>query len=744
MSTAAASNSAADAPAIIGQALTRIDGPLKVSGKATYTSDFNFPGMLYAVPVGSTVAKGKITSLDTTAAEKMPGVRLVIHRGNIGRLYRSQGPEIDETRPPFEDDVVRYYGQYVAAVVADTFEQASAAAAALKVDYESSTPDVSTHLSSSDEPRVKSERGQAQQAFDTAAVKIDQTYVTPVETHNPIELHATVAVWDGRSYTLYETTQAVMNHKEVMVQMLGTTTENVRVISHFLGSGFGGKLWPWPHSLVAAAAARQLGVPVKLVLSRQMMFQNVGYRPVTQQRMRLGATPDGQLVSLQQDYLNQTSIQDDYEENCAEATPHMYSTPNLLITSAQARRNMGTPTDMRGPGAVPGLYAVESAMNELALALNMDPVQLRLKNEPKLDEGLDLPFSSRHLTECLSRGAEKFGWSKRTAGVGSMRRDGKILGWGMAACSWLGARQPTQASVDMKADGTVRVACATQDIGTGTYTIMAQMVSAETGIALDRIQVALGDTSLPPGPISGGSSVTASIIPAVLEATRAAVKSMLSTAAKGKDAPLAGKKPDELAFGAGRVHLKGRPPESGVPFNQIIAGAGLSAISGAHNAAEGGFSGDPLKEKYSINSYGAHFVEVEWQPEIARLRVSRVVTFIDAGRMLNPQAARNQIEGSIVMGVGMALFEHTAYDERSGAPINRSLADYVVSTNADTPLMDVTFLDYPDPVLNELGARGVGEIGLAGMAAAITAAVHHATGVRVRELPVMIEDLLQA
>lgn len=734
----------ATAAAVIGRGLPRVDGPLKVSGRAGYTADFRFPGMVYVVPVGSTVANGRIASLDTSAAERMPGVRLVLHRANIGPLYRVQGASIDESRPPFADDDIHYYGQYVAAVVADTFEQASAAAAAVRVTYESAAPNVDGPLTPDDEPRVSSERGKAGPAFDGAAVRVDHTYVTPVETHNPIELHATVAVWDGQAYTLYETSQAVVNHKAVMVQMLGTTKENVRVISHFLGSGFGGKLWPWPHSAIAAAAARQLGVPAKLVLSRPMMFQTVGHRPVTQQRVRLGANQDGKLLSLQQDYVNHTSILDDYAEDCGECTPHMYSTPNLRVTSALSRRNVGTPTAMRGPGAVPGSFAIESAMDELAVALRMDPVELRLKNEPELDEGQNLPFSSRHLTECLRRGAERFGWQQRKPEPGSMRRDGKVLGWGMASCTWPAMRQPAQVSVSLNADGSARVACATQDLGTGTYTIMAQLLSEATGIALSNVQAVLGDTALPEGPISGGSTATAAVIPAVLGAARAATKSLLKTACKTPGSPFHGKKPDELALSAGRVHLKDGTPESGTPFEQIVSAAGLRAVTADFNQSEGGFSGDPLRKKYSLYSYGAHFVEVEWEPEIARLRVSRVVTFIDGGRMLNPTAARNQIEGAIVMGVGMALFEHTSYDARSGWPVNANLADYIVPTHADCPDIDVTFVDHPDFVLNELGARGVAEIGLAGIAAAITSAVHHATGVRVRELPVMVEDLLGA
>jgi xanthine dehydrogenase YagR molybdenum-binding subunit len=732
---------------VIGQPQARVDGPLKVSGAATYTSDVDLPGLLYAVPVCSTIASGRITSLEFATAQSMPGVHAVLHRGNIGRFYRISGNSIDtgfvdEQRPPFEDDVIRYYGQYVAVVIADTFEAASAAAAAVKVGYEVAAHDVSDELDSHDELHVENERGDAARAYDSAPVKLDATYVTPVETHNPIELHATVAQWDGEGYTFYETSQAVSNHQGTLMQMLGLPKEKVRVISRFLGSGFGGKLWMWPHSLLAAAATRYTGRPVKLVVSRKMMFQNVGHRPVTQQRMRLSADRDGKLTSIRHEYLNHTSIGDDYQETCGEITPFLYSVPNLRVSSGLVKRHVGSPTAMRGPGAVPGLYALESAMNELARELNIDPVEFRLRNEPQVDESTGLPFSSRHLVECLKTGAEQFGWAQRTPQVGSMQRDGLTLGWGVGACGWPGLRFTAQASVDLRADGTARVVCGTQDIGTGTYTILAQLVASQTGLPLDRIDVELGDTMLPPGPVSGGSAATASVIPAVLQAVRAAVDIVLARAGAIAESPFEGAQREALAFTAGRVHRKDAAPETGVPYGAILQAAKMYSASGT-GSAQGGFD-DPLKKEYSIYSYGAHFAEVTWQPEIARLRVNRVVTVIDAGRILNPHAGRNQIEGAVVMGVGMALFEHTMYDPRNGAPINSNLADYIVASHADSPRLDVTFLDYPDTVFNELGARGIAEIGLAGIAAAITDAVYHATGVRVRKLPVMIEDLLGA
>jgi xanthine dehydrogenase YagR molybdenum-binding subunit len=394
---------------------------------------------------------------------------------------------------------------------------------------------------------------------------------------------------------------------------------------------------------------------------------------------------------------------------------------------------------MRGPGAVPGLYATESAMNEMAEQLGIDPVQLRILNEPKLDESLKLPFSSRHYVECLTVGAEKFGWSKRDPAAGSMKRDGLTVGWGMAGATWVAARFAADASLEMLDDGSIRVACATQDIGTGMYTILAQLASEKTGVPLERISVELGDTALPPGPLSGGSMATSSVIPAVLKAANQAIASLLLIAVTAPASPFHGRQHGDLALEAGRAFVKAEGSTGGLPFADLLRRANARVVSGKGSSPM--TFGDP-HPKFSTHSYGCHFVEVTWQPETARLRVSRVVSVMDAGRILNPLAGRNQIEGAVVMGIGMALFEETVYEPRTGAPINSNLADYLMTVNADAPPIDVHFLDYPDTVINELGARGIGEIGLAGVAAAITDAVHHATGVRVRELPVRIEKLL--
>lgn len=751
---------------IIGAAVPRIDGPLKTTGTAMYACDHHFPHLAHGAAVQAIIGKGRIRTMDTTAAEKMPGVVLVLHHGNMDPIYRlfpgQDDARISEVRPPFEDDKVYYFGQYVALVVAETPEQARAAAQAIKIEYDVETPDVRSELMKDFTGKTESSwrRGDPDKALSEAQVTVDETYSTPPETHNPMEMHGTVAVWNGDQVTLYESSQGVVNHHIVMAEVLGIPRENVRVISKFIGSGFGGKLFPWPHSTLAAVAARKLNRPVKLSVDRRMMFTSVGHRPRTEQRIRLGATKDGKLTAIRHDFLNHTSMQDDFVEHCGEQTPFLYSCPNLEVTGGLARRNVGAPTPMRGPGAVPGLFALESAMDELAIKLNIDPVELRLKNDAERDEGRNLPFSSRHWKECLTTGAEKIGWKQRTPQVGSMRRDGKYIGLGVAGASWAAARVPCTATAELCPNGRICVRCATQDIGTGTYTIFAQVVNARTGVPLDRIDVFLGDSVLPDGPTSGGSMATSGVLPAATDAVNRAVSRLLHIAAQTPNSPFFGMKPEMLALANGRVvakqqqqaHMQGvalssdtpavRPPSGGVAFEELINLARLSGITATGKTFPS--SEDPKARQYSLHSFGAQFAEVEWDPEIAKLRVSRIASVFDCGKIINRGPAENQILGASIMGVGMAMLEETIYEERNGQPINGSFADYLVPTCADLPQLDVTFLDYPDFIVNEYGARGLGEIALAGIAAAITSAVYHATGVRVRQLPVRIEDLLQS
>ena len=740
----------------IGRDTPRVDGPLKVTGMAQYTSDFHFPGLLYAVPVEATIANGRITKIDAAAAEKMPGVRAIFHHGNIGKIFRSAlNPDfsgiMEERRPPFEDDVVRYYGQYVAVAVAETFETAKAAADAVCVTFAAEKPNVDMQLVADDDPatvsttfgprqRLQSERGDAESAFNSAPVKLDETYVTPTEAHNPLELHSTTAIWDGDQLTLYESSQGVFNLRVVLAQMFGLPTENVRVITKFVGSGFGSKLFPWTQCPLAAAAARILGKPVKLVVSRKMMFQTTGHRPHTQQRVRLGVTPEGKLVSLQHDYIYTRSMLDEHHEDCGEPTPFMYSVPNLRVTFGRARRNIGSGADMRGPGAVPGLYATESALNELAHQLKIDPVKLRVINEPKFDESLGVPFSSRTSARMLYNRRREVWLEQAHAGsrLDAARRADARLGHGRlhldrrplprgrqrpAPRRWHGPRRLRHAGHrhwhlhDPRAARRREVRHPARKSRS-----RARRHLAPRGPALRRLD---GHGFGHPGRLR-----------------RRRRRDRVAVGDRHRNARLTVRKAQArrawLRRWPGVCETRRLRPRA---FRSRTCCNGPTSASSPAPAKGRGPSARP-RPKFSTHSFGCHFAEVTWQPEIARLRVGRVVSVIDAGRIINPLAGRNQIEGAVVMGIGMALFEHTSYDPVTGAPINSSLADYVMTVNADAPPIEVHFLDYPDKEINQLGARGIGEIGLAGIAAALTDAVHHATGVRVRELPVKIEDLL--
>jgi len=531
---------------VIGQPVTRIDGRLKVTGGAAYAVEHPIRNVAQGVGIASTIGKGRIVRIDSTEAEKMPGVLAVLHHGNSAPLYRPAGALEErsrpgESRPPFEDENVYYYGQFVALVIAETLEQAQDAAAHVHVDYDAQRPLVWLEQAPvpNQPPQAQYARGDAAAALQQAAVQLDATYITPVETHNPMEMHGTIAVWDKGKLTLYETTQGVVNHHNVAAQMLGMPLESIEIISPFVGSGFGDKLFPWPHSWLAALGARHVGRPVKVAVPRTLMFTTVGHRPRTQQRLRLGATPDGKLVAIMHDVLQHTSMVDEYLENCVEPTSMLYSCPHVAGVQHVVPLNVGTPTPMRGPGRTPSLFALESAMDELALTLNMDPLELRLRNYAERDEGSQRPWSSKHLREAYEIGAERFGWSKRNPQVGSMRRGDELLGWGMATCTWPGHQMSAEVRVRLRADGTAQASCATQDIGTGTYTVFAEVVSDRTGIPVEKVQVVLGDSSLPPGPTSGGSAATASVLPAIAKATDNAVTALLKAASQAPGSPFA-------------------------------------------------------------------------------------------------------------------------------------------------------------------------------------------------------------
>ena len=588
-------------------------------------------------------------------------------------------------------------------------------------------------------PEAKTSRGDAEAAFRQAPVKVEATYITPVETHNPMEMHGTIAVWNQDKLTLYETTQGVVNHHNVAAQVLDMPLQSIEVVSRFVGSGFGDKLFPWPHSWMAAVGAMHVGRPVKVTVPRSLMFTTVGHRPRIEQRLRYGATQDGRLVAATNEILQHTSMVDPYLEDCVDPFAMLYSCPNVAAVQHVVPLNVGTPTPMRGPGRTPALFAIESAMDELAVKLNIDPLELRLRNYAETDESSGQPWSSKNLREAYQLGAQRFGWNQRNPRVGSMRKGSEVLGWGMATCTWPAHQRPAEVRVTLLADGTARAACATQDIGTGTYTVFAEIVADRTGLPVEKVKVVLGDSSLPPGPTSGGSSATASVIPAIAKATDNAIQAVFKAASKAPQFPFANVDPADLRMSQGFVHLHDKPPASGVPFQEILAAQKLAGLNGQART-----DSSPEQKKYSTHSFGAHFCEISFDPEIVRLRVTRWLTVIDGGQMINAKTARNQIIGAVVMGIGMGLLEETVYDTRTGQPINNNFADYLVPVNTDIPEIECVFLDHPDTILNEYGARGIGEIGLTGCASALASATYHATGIRVRELPIRIEKLWSA
>ncbi|WP_322528718.1 xanthine dehydrogenase family protein molybdopterin-binding subunit [Salinicola sp. LHM] len=725
---------------IIGAGVPRIDGPDKLSGRANYAADNLPPNLAYGYGVFSTVASGKVSQLSVDEARNMPGVIGIFHHGHFPTLYHTpsslaQGNKVEETRLPFEDERVYYEGQFVALVVADTFENARAAARRVKVTY--ATDKAVANLEQGLEANGTQagsgnhERGDAASAFDSAATTIDVTYRTPVETHNPMEMHASTAWWDNGDLTIFDASQGVVVAKGALSKIFAMPPERITVHAPYIGSGFGSKLWTWPHAIATAAASRELGRPVQLVVPRQQMFTTTGHRPETRQRLRLATDENGKLVSLRHESINTTSFVNQYVETCGSVTKSLYSCPNLTVSHETTQVNRGTPTSMRAPGAAPGLFALESAIDEMADAAGVDPVQFRLDNYAERDESKDLDFSSNHIVEATKRAAERFGWADRNPKIGSMREGREIVGYGMAACNWEALKMACDARVSIRADGTAFASCATQDIGTGTYTIVAQTVSDVTGIPIDRITVKLGDSSYPDGPVSGGSWATATTLPAIAGAARNALDEM-KRYATGSNGAFAGASGDDLEVANGGLrNADGKQ----VSFAEILE-------AGRYGSADGEAHTEAADSKYSYRSFGAHFVEVRWDPGISHLRVARVVSAIDVGRVINETTARNQVEGAVVMGIGMGLFEATEYDERNARPVNNDYAEYVVPVHADQPEIDVILLDYPDLAFNEYGARGIGEIGVTGLAAAIANAVHHATGKRIRELPITLDKLM--
>jgi xanthine dehydrogenase YagR molybdenum-binding subunit len=729
-------------PRAIGVGLTRVDGPLKVTGAALYPTDFDYPNLAYALLVRGTIAAGRIRSIDTEQAQAAPGVLAVITHRNAPRLRR--GPDTQLWRqppPPLQDDRILYYGQYVALVVASTAEHATAAGQLVKVDYEPVEPML--HLDDSRAELLTNPWGEDAHSGDvaaglaSAAVRVDATYTTPDETNNPLGLFATVAGWDGDSLTVHDATQWPDSVRATLATAFAVPEGGVRVFSPFLGGGFGAGLRVWPHVVLAALAARAVNQPVKLVLTRPQMFTGTGHRPMTVQHVKLGATPSGELAALDHDATAPVAMEDDNYEPVAAWSATAYACPNVSTRDMQKRLHIPVPTPMRAPGEAQGNFALESALDELAYALRMDPLELRLRNYAETHPQLDLPWSSKALRECYIQGADRFGWSARDPEPGSMRDGGMLIGYGVAGDSFFWVQLPCQARASVRHDGTAFVGSAGMDLGTGAYTVMTQLSADLLGLGVDQVRLGLGDTDMPMAPPAGGSSLTASMGSAIHAACRQLVQVFLDTVADDTESPLRGCRLDDITVADGRIFRSGNPAR-GEAYTDILARHRLDELSadGAASAANAQDVG-----MAPAGAFAAKFVEVNVDPDLGRVRVARVVSAIDAGRVINPKTARSQILGGTVGGIGMALLEETITDPDTGRIANANLADYLVPVNADVPDMDVLFVGEPDR-FNPIGVKGVGEIGLVGIAAAIANAVFHATGRRIRSLPITIDQLL--
>ncbi|CAB5082175.1 xanthine dehydrogenase family protein molybdopterin-binding subunit [Burkholderia cenocepacia] len=732
---------------LTGQPLDRVDGVLKVTGGAHYAAEFADARLAHAVLVTSTIASGRIESIDAARARAMPGVLIVITHENAMRLPDGGRPPLS---PPagrrltlLQDDTVRYSNEPVAVVVAETLEQATDAANAVQVRYRASEA-VLDFAQAKHGARVPpkqqgramdTQRGDLDAGLREGAVRIDATYTTPMQHHNPIEPHATMARWDGPMLTLHDATQGVSGTSAAVAAVFGIAPEQVRVISPFLGGGFGCKGSSWSHVSLCAMAAKQVGRPVRLALTRPQMFGPVGGRPFTEQRIVLAARQDGTLTAMRHDTIATTSTFEDWMETCGMPSRILYAVPNHATTHRIVSLNVGTPTFMRAPGEASGSFALESAMDELAWRLGMDPVALRLANYAEVDPQDGKPWSSNALRECYRVGAQRFGWSRRAGAPRTMRDGDTLIGLGMAAATYPANRSEASARARILPDGTAEVASGTQDIGTGTYTVMTQVAADALGFAPRNVRFVLGDSSLPRAPVSGGSQSAASVAPAVREAAWQARAKLIALAIADPGSPLHGAAADDVTVDNGWIVHRGAPSRRD-PAAAVLARAGGRPIDAQATTKPG-----DEKSRYASHSFGAVFAEVRVDAELGTIRVPRIVGVYSVGRLLNAKTARSQLIGGMVWGLGTALEEGSHLDVRHGRFTNANLAEYHVPVNADIGALDVSFVDESDTHFNPLGIRGIGEIGITGVPAAIANAVYHATGVRVRDLPITLDKV---
>lgn len=735
----------------IGKPTSRVDGRAKVTGGAKYAAEYNVPNLLYGYIVSSALARGKITRIDAAEALALAGVLQVFTHENAPRLAwrdRSYRDEIAPPGSPFRPlyhDEIQFGDQPIALVVADTFELARYAASLVRVEYEREphATNLEGQRGKAYEPKTRPgmqppprPRGSAKKAFKKAAVKLEAEYRVSAEHHNPMELYGTTAVHhDDGKLTVYDKTQGVQNVQGYLCSVFGYSKDDLRVVAPYIGGAFGSGLRPQHQVFLAVLAARELKRSVRVSLTRQQMF-SLGHRPITWQRVALGAAADGTLEALLHEAISATSRFEDYSETIVNWSGLLYKCDNVRLEYQVAQLDLNTPCDMRAPGASWGLYAIECAIDELAAQLLIDPVELRLKNYTEKDCNENVPFSSKELRACYREGAERFGWARRDPQPRSMREGNSLIGWGMASGSWEAQQFKASAKAVLTADGKLMVSSATMDIGTGTYTIMTQVAAELLGLPLDDVTFKLGDSSLPTSPVEGGSW-TASTIGSAVKAVCDKVRERLFTLARKIDnSPIASAKFEEVIFADGHLRLHS-DPSRGVSLTEAMRHGQLNAIE------EEASAGPTTKQtQYARYAHSAVFAEVKVDEDFGTVYVTRVVSAIAGGRVLNPKTARSQIMGGIVWGIGMALEEESVIDQNFGRFMTHNLADYHVPVNADVHAIEVIFVEEHDEVVNPLGAKGLGEIGLVSVAAAIANAAFHATGKRIRELPITPDKLL--
>jgi len=730
---------------LVGKPISRVDGKYKVTGQAKYAGDFQLKDLVYAVLLQSTITKGNISAIDTVSAGKVPGVLSIITHLDGAQLDSSKTSAFDYDLP-IMSSIVKHDRQNIGVVVAESLEAAREAASLVVFKYKTEQPVIdfweAKSADNGHKPADMPERGMVSDttrgdfagAYNSASVKLDLTYTTPKESHNPMEPHATTALWNGGKLTVYDSTQGVFAVQQKLAKVFNIPKSDIRVITKFVGGGFGCKGTPWSHIAIAALAARVAKRPVQLVLDRSQTYGPVGWRPATKQHFKLGADSSGKLVAIEVEGTIETCQYDEFVERIGAPARFLYACANVQTSHRLVRQDIGKPTFMRAPGECTGTYGLGCAMDELAVALNMDPVKLRLINYAEKDEDKNLPYSSKHLRECYERGAELFGWARRNPKPASMRNGSAQVGMGFATATYPAHQFPASAKATIHADGTAVVESGSQDIGTGTYTIMTQIAADTLGLQLDRVKFQLGDTDYPAASVSGGSTTAASVGVAVKSACQALTDKLIALAVADKLSPLANLEKDKIKCNNGK--LLSRADESKFDtYVSILQRASLQTVQADGDTGAG-------QHGFSLHSFGAQFAEVEVDPELKVIRLTRFAGVFDCGRILNAKTARSQFMGGMIMGFGMALHEHTIMDTRYGRTLNADLAEYHLPVHLDIPELQIEWVEHPDDNFNSLGARGIGEIGITGVAAAIANAVYHATGVRVRDLPITLDKLL--